>query len=177
MQTADGGYLCTGYAESSDGDVHGNHGESDAWLIKLNTDGDTLWTHCFGGSSRDEIQDMQPVDDGLVITGYSGSNDGDVQSERYESWDYWMVRLLMPDEFDFIPINTSLKRVYPNPTTGILFIQDESMTSLQILDLTGRVLLQSKEKEINLETYTAGLYIVKLFEKTGQTTTLKLLKR
>ena len=34
-QTTDGGYIVAGYSDSNDGDVSGNHGHSDAWIVKL----------------------------------------------------------------------------------------------------------------------------------------------
>ena len=34
-QTGDGGYIVAGYTESNDGDVSGNHGNDDVWVVKL----------------------------------------------------------------------------------------------------------------------------------------------
>ena len=33
QQTSDGGYIAAGYSYSNDGDVSGNHGESDYWVV------------------------------------------------------------------------------------------------------------------------------------------------
>ncbi len=35
QQTSDGGYIVSGYAGSIDGDVSGNHGDLDFWIVKL----------------------------------------------------------------------------------------------------------------------------------------------
>ncbi len=35
QQTADGGFVLAGYSFSNDGDVTGNHGERDWWIVKL----------------------------------------------------------------------------------------------------------------------------------------------
>lgn len=35
QQTTDGGFIVAGYSYSNDGDVKGNHGESDYWIVKL----------------------------------------------------------------------------------------------------------------------------------------------
>src|SRR5215207_4178641 len=51
--TKDGGYvLCSGTL-SKDGDVKGNHGNVDAWVVKLRADGTIEWAKCLGGSAND----------------------------------------------------------------------------------------------------------------------------
>ena len=35
QQTSDGGYIVAGSTYSNDGDVSGNHGEDDVWVVKL----------------------------------------------------------------------------------------------------------------------------------------------
>lgn len=35
QQTSDGGYIVTGVTDSNDGDVSGNHGGGDIWVVKL----------------------------------------------------------------------------------------------------------------------------------------------
>jgi len=39
-QTTDGGYIVAGYTDSNDGDVSGNHGYLDMWVVKLNANGE-----------------------------------------------------------------------------------------------------------------------------------------
>ncbi|MDR2523205.1 MAG: hypothetical protein LBC93_05845, partial [Synergistaceae bacterium] len=46
QQTSDGGYIVVGYTNSTDGDVIGNHGENDAWVVKLDASGDIMWQKC-----------------------------------------------------------------------------------------------------------------------------------
>ncbi len=44
QQTADEGYIVAGYSISNDGDVSGNHGSYDYWIVKLKADiAGTLW--------------------------------------------------------------------------------------------------------------------------------------
>lgn len=45
-QTNDGGYVVTGYTSSVDGDVSGNHGNNDYWVVKLGIGGALQWQKC-----------------------------------------------------------------------------------------------------------------------------------
>ena len=51
LESSDGGYLFTGPTTSNDGDVWGNHGDYDYWLVKTDLYGDTLWTKTYGGTN------------------------------------------------------------------------------------------------------------------------------
>jgi len=49
-------------------------GIDDVWLIKTNSNGDSLWTKCFGGSESDAGQSIQQTTDGgYIITGSTSS--------------------------------------------------------------------------------------------------------
>jgi gliding motility-associated-like protein len=80
---ADGsGYLFAGLTRSDDGMVVGNHGSAgwqDAWVIKLDVNGNELWQHCYGGSYNEGAYSIAPTaDGGFVLAGAAQSLDGDV---------------------------------------------------------------------------------------------------
>lgn len=92
-QTSDGGYITAGSSISNDADVNGNHGSFDAWVIKLNSGGDTLWTKCLGGSGSDNVFSIRQIaDDGYIVSGHTSSNDGDV-SGNHGSYDAWVLKI------------------------------------------------------------------------------------
>ncbi|UCH14355.1 MAG: hypothetical protein JSV22_14805 [Bacteroidales bacterium] len=92
-QTADGGYIIAGDSRSNDGDISGNHGNYDYWIVKLTPDGNIDWQKSFGGSNNDYARSIQQTDDeGYIIAGYSNSIDGDV-SGNHGSLDYWIVKM------------------------------------------------------------------------------------
>jgi hypothetical protein len=67
QQTQDGGYIVAGFTNS-----FGN--SSQAYLIKTNASGDTLWTRTYGGAGGDEGCSVQQTQDtGYIVAGWTGS--------------------------------------------------------------------------------------------------------
>jgi hypothetical protein len=81
IAVVDGGYVMCGGTYSSDGDAVGNHGLMDAWVVKLDTEGNTLWGRCYGGSHNEVARSVTGTSDGgCVVAGYTQSGDGDLSS-------------------------------------------------------------------------------------------------
>jgi hypothetical protein len=92
-QTSDGGYIVTGFTKSNDGDVNGNNGDRDAWVVKLNNTGNIVWQKCLGGTWPDEAMSIkQTSDGGYILVGNTSSNNGDV-SGLHGYFDGWIVKL------------------------------------------------------------------------------------
>ena len=89
----DGGYVIAGYTSSNDGDVNGNHGGYDAWILKLDKKGNKQWQKTFGGSDYDQANYITPTEDGgYIIAAYTSSNDGDV-SGNHGRGDAWAIKV------------------------------------------------------------------------------------
>ena len=96
QQTTDGGSIVAGSSFSNDGDVSGNHGYDDYWVVKLNSAGEIVWQKSLGGSYYDYAYSIrQTTDGGFIIAGWSESNDGDVSGHHGSTdyYDYWVVKL------------------------------------------------------------------------------------
>jgi hypothetical protein len=98
VQTNDGNFVIAGGTQTlNNGDVSGNHGQGDFWIVKIDTGGNILWQKCFGGSIYEEAYSIvQTKDGGFAIAGKTESNDGDVSGNHLISgfpyWDYWVVK-------------------------------------------------------------------------------------
>lgn len=91
--TSDNNYILAGHTESNDGDVSGNHGGRDYWIIKIDQQGTLIWQKALGGSLDEEAYGIAASDDGgCVVTGRSYSNDQDVTG-NHGNIDAWTVRL------------------------------------------------------------------------------------
>jgi hypothetical protein len=94
--TSDGGYIIAGYSDSNDGDVSGNHGNWDFWVVKVNSTGTIQWQKSLGGSEKEEALSVQETSDGgYILAGYSYSDDGDVTTHlgSTSNSDSWIVKL------------------------------------------------------------------------------------
>jgi hypothetical protein len=103
ISTVDNNYMfCTTSFNVDSGNVYcSGHDflEEEAKLIKIDTNGELLWTQCYGGSYVDVIFDIKEVEDGYICVGGSKSNDIDLQGHHGipgVDMDLWILKT---DEF------------------------------------------------------------------------------
>ncbi|MCK4645885.1 MAG: hypothetical protein KAU46_06505 [Candidatus Aminicenantes bacterium] len=75
QQTADGGYIVAGFISIVFG------GETDVWVLKLNSIGDIEWRRAYGGSNSDMAKSVQQTDDGGYIVAGQTSSFGSGESD------------------------------------------------------------------------------------------------
>lgn len=96
--TPDGGCIAAGSTTSNDGDVSGYKGGKDAWLVRLDANGNILWQKCFGGSGLDSAITIIPTADGnYVIAGTTGSTNGDLTGLDTEITGFYRAMLTKID--------------------------------------------------------------------------------
>jgi hypothetical protein len=79
QQTRNGGFICAGRSNSLPGGYN-------AWIVRTNGNGDTLWTRKVGGSQRDECYGVvETLDSGFVCAGYTASYG--------RGGDFWLFKL------------------------------------------------------------------------------------
>ncbi len=97
VSTIDGGVVITALTESHDGDLEsfGNKGAYDAWVVKLDKNGDKEWSKAIGGVEADYAKSVVESSDGnFFVTGYSKSKDGDFSKLKDKgNEDLWLLKL------------------------------------------------------------------------------------
>jgi len=97
QQTADGGYILAGVTSSgiSGSKTITNNGPTDAWLIRLDGNGNELWEKSYGGTNGDACLSIQKTSDGGYVLGGGSTSgaSGNKSSTNYGSLDCWVVRL------------------------------------------------------------------------------------
>lgn len=85
--------IIVGKSWSSDGDVGGNHGNGDFWVVKIDQNGQLIWEKNLGGSESEEARSViTNKNGGAVIAGLSSSKNVDL-TRNLGSYDYWIVQL------------------------------------------------------------------------------------
>ncbi len=79
VQANDGNYVIIGSTKSVDGDITDKSDPSlDFWVLKVDPQGNVIWSKTYGGANDDEGFSINKTDDGgYILSGYSRSSGGD----------------------------------------------------------------------------------------------------
>jgi len=89
FKSSSGGFWAGGNSQSADFDLPSNAGSSDAWVIKINNQGEKEFVSVFGGSSADFLKDAIEVDNAYFLTlinSYSVNGDFPTNSGDLDIW-------------------------------------------------------------------------------------------
>jgi len=98
QKTSDGGYIISGYSRSNDGDVSGNEGFHDYWILKIDSGGNKQWDKNYGFSGSDKaFSVIQTKDGGYFATGFLDVNESGGQGNDnraiHSLGDYWGIKM------------------------------------------------------------------------------------
>jgi len=171
-------YIIAGETNSTDGDIIGNHGGYDAWIVELNSTGSIQWQKCLGGTSTDGASTIQQTLDGnYIVAGTTGSNNGDV-SGNHGSYDIWVVKL-SPKIATGIEenIKSSFISVFPNPANTKLQLP-EKLKTIKIYNLNGQLQQTDTETDyIDIQSLNNATYFIKGITQNGQQVESKFIKQ
>lgn len=95
IQTSDSGFLVCGSTFSDSGQVSGNNGSEDFWIIKTDSSGNLQWAECFGGGFLEKPNDLLELNGNYYIFGNNTSDDGDVSNNHLDGTtptpDAWLI--------------------------------------------------------------------------------------
>src|SRR5215469_14860647 len=84
--SSDGGYFFIANTKSNDGDVSGNHGKFDVWVVKIDASGNIKWQSCIGGNEDDDGMFVLATSDaGCLVGGETPYNNGDSKGNHGNS--------------------------------------------------------------------------------------------
>ena len=90
--TSDNGFIIGGMNSMNGGDVAGNNGLQDAWIIKIDSFGNIQWQKSFGSPYGDACFYIEQTSDhGFIASCFAGPG-GNVDV-NYGIFDYWILKL------------------------------------------------------------------------------------
>ena len=94
ISAIDDGYILVGDTYSNDGDFDNNYGEKDICIIKIDEEGNILWSRTYGGTSGESAITIIPTsDNNYLIASASASNDEDVSGNHSDQNDFWILKI------------------------------------------------------------------------------------
>jgi hypothetical protein len=95
-QTNDSGFIIGGRALIITGPIPTANNQSDIWILKANSDGDTLWTKTYGGAGHDYCTSIKQTSDyGYIIAGTVNSKYAYPPNCYLDCNDYYNSRALL----------------------------------------------------------------------------------
>jgi hypothetical protein len=181
QQTEDADYIIAGNTSS-----YGN-GESDLYLIRLDSTGDTLWTLVYGGSDYDEVTSIDLTSDGgYIIGGYTWNWETPA--------DCWLLKTgpdtavsgapvieWMSHPKDFIlhpaypnPFNPTTTISYDVPVQGLLKVNIYNVLGQKTAELVNSITTAGRHQLTwNATDSPSGIYFVQL-QSQGNTQIRKI---
>ena len=93
LPLANGTFLVAGSTASTDGNVNGNHGGKDAWVLSISATGGLVWARTLGGSDDDDLFKIYAETyNSFILIGETRSSDGDI-SINHGKYDAWMYKI------------------------------------------------------------------------------------
>lgn len=88
-----GGYIVAGKTKSNNGDVSGNKGLEDGWVLSIDDTGKLKWQKSYGGTKNDVLYMICSTSTNeLIAAGTTYSNDGGIQN-YHDSSDVWVIKI------------------------------------------------------------------------------------
>lgn len=167
-QTADGGYVASGFSGSFDGDVTGNPGQGDRafWIVKLNWAGVLQWQRFGSSYGAATAYHIEPSADGGYIVAGTASDSSYPNQPVLGEENFYVVKL-MPDTLGVAGFDTQAAALYPNPASDTFTLQLPNGTipdRVTLTDLAGKTLIEENNTDtVGIENLAAGTYLVQVF--------------
>ncbi|MCP5455916.1 MAG: hypothetical protein H7A30_06615, partial [Thermotogae bacterium] len=91
--TSDGNYIVAGSISLSNENILKTYNENEGWIVKIDRDGNKIWSESFGGENDDRFKSIIETNDGnYIAAGNTDSTNGDI-SHNNGGKDGWIVKI------------------------------------------------------------------------------------
>jgi len=150
-------------------------GSNDATIVKFDNAGNLLWKMNFGGKDVENYNSVTIVADGIIAVGYANFDSFDTGDWSTIKGNGWEDAIIVKYAANYAGIENYEQgqakiKVFPNPTTGELTINNEQLTinSVEVFDIYGRKIyhlsnLKSQiSNQIDISHLPTGIYFLKI---------------
>lgn len=189
VENKDGSLLIGGYAQSEKNQLtkskklaSDTEGINDYIALKINKNGEKLWSKTVGSKEDDILQKLiETRDGGYVLAGTSDGDKSKDKSSKIGATDFWVVKL--KDKLKLEKEKIGLEAM-PNPTnafTNVIVNYYYSYGSVSLYDINGK---EVYKKQINgertipvdLSNLSQGIYIIKIKSNIAENA-VKIIKK
>ncbi len=151
-------YLCGqyNYLATFGNDTLPSYGHDDILVLKMDENGNVIWTTHAGGNINDGANGLAVAPNGdVAITGYTASNNcqfGNHQVSATDAWDMFVAKLSQTTGISNEPDQVKAE-VYPNPANETIYLKSkDAIGAIKVYDITGKMV-----KEMKYETPTTNI--------------------
>ncbi|BDU26599.1 T9SS type A sorting domain-containing protein [Flavobacterium sp. GSB-24] len=194
VENNDGTYLIGGHARNSAPRSGGGlmskaaslivkekDGINDYIALKINDQGEEIWSKTVGSGGEDILRKLiETRDGGYLMAGTSNSGSSKDKNSNIGSNDFWVVKL--KDKAKVEKVKASIEAI-PNPVstyTNVIIGYDFNKGTASVVDMLGRTLqnfeISSRTVPVDLSYYAEGIYIIKI-QTDVKTESVKVIKR
>lgn|GEM_PF-781138 len=162
FQSNNGGYYLVAYSQTY---TPPGMGYDNVWLLRLNDNGDTLWTKWWVGPLNDDPASIIPTSDGgIIIAGWRDANSNPLDSLTLGPVDFWVIKADTSGNVSgitgskqFLANHSEILRISPNPCNIVAKIQfsisRKDYVVLKVFDISGSEVATIFEGELNPGAY------------------------
>ena len=93
VQTPDNGFVIAGSSTSNNGDLTGNNGGTDGWIVRVDSLGNILWQKNYGGAGAETIKDLVLNSDNTLTAVGRVSSSNAVSNSYHAKEDLWILKI------------------------------------------------------------------------------------
>ena len=109
--SSDGGHLLVGFTNY---DTAGSTHNGDAWMVKVNSKGDTVWTRTMGGPHFETANAVVAAPDGgFIVVCAADSSNSNYAGSNFGGTDWWIIKLKSNGDTDWTRLIGTTAFEYP----------------------------------------------------------------
>ena len=155
-------------------------GTNDYNALKINEQGEEIWSKTVGSGGEDILRKVIETRDGsYLLAGTSNAVSSKDKNSNIGSNDFWVVKL--KDKTKQEKVKATIEAI-PNPVvmyTNVIIGYEYEKGTASVIDMLGRVLQQfsisNRTVPVNLSGYGEGVYIIKI-QTNVKTESVKVIK-